>query len=390
MRTGTALVLMAVAGSLLLVACDVPSHLSSGEVDAPDRWELTEELRIGALDDPEYALSRIPRVALGPDEAVYIAQPHSIRVFDREGQYLRELGREGQGPGEFQSLTRLGWQGDSLWVVDYMQSRVTWYHRGMELAGVDRIEPIQLPEPFYSATPRWVFSDGSYAMEPLITGFVLGTPAADRIPIARASEGAPQRVILRYRGGLNVPMGFGGMMGNEWIAHIFRDTNLFVYHPDGASILLVDRSFAATDTLASFRVSVIGVLGDTIRTKDIPYHPIRLDPQVANDMVEAMVDHLPPELAADVRTELGSPAFYPPVSMIAVGNDGRIWLRRELVGDRETYEWLVLDAGLVPVGTISLPKAVRIYAADEHTVWGAMEGELGVPYLVKYRIRADG
>ncbi len=313
------------------------------------------------------------------------------------GRYLRELGREGQGPGDFRSLGALGWQGDSLWVVDPEQSRVTWYHRGVDLIRVERVEPIQLPAPFYSATLRWVFSDGSFAMEPQLRAEALGTPDAERIPIVRVNpgdEGAEQRVMIRHRGGSQIPLGLGGMMGSARIAQIFRgDTNLFAYHPDGTSVVLVDRPFAATEGLASFRVSVIGVLGDTIRTAEISYTPIQLDPQVAEGMVETEVGALVPEvahLASDVRETLTPPpAFYPPVTAVGVGHDGRVWLRREFLPDRDTRAWLVLDQGLNPIGATLLPGAVEFRAADDQALWGFVEGDLGVPYLVRYRIQED-
>ena len=47
-------------------------------------------------------------------------QAHEVRIFDREGRYLRSMGRSGEGPGEFRDLWKL-WvmPGDTLWVGDY-------------------------------------------------------------------------------------------------------------------------------------------------------------------------------------------------------------------------------------------------------------------------------
>ncbi len=44
---------------------------------------------------------------------------HSIRVFDKNGKYLEQFGRRGQGPGEFQSTVTLLWigKGDTLYAV---------------------------------------------------------------------------------------------------------------------------------------------------------------------------------------------------------------------------------------------------------------------------------
>lgn len=64
-----------------------------------------EELSIGQLEGAdEYAFARISEVWATDDE-VYVADGRlpAVRVFDHQGTFLREIGRPGQGPGEFES-----------------------------------------------------------------------------------------------------------------------------------------------------------------------------------------------------------------------------------------------------------------------------------------------
>jgi len=70
-----------------------------------DIFSLTEDLSIGRAEgQEEYMFSRISSIDVDNEENVYVADSVSahIKVFDRHGQYIRTIGRRGQGPGEMQ------------------------------------------------------------------------------------------------------------------------------------------------------------------------------------------------------------------------------------------------------------------------------------------------
>lgn len=68
-------------------------------------FSLTEDLSIGKAEgQEEYMFSRINAIDVDDEENIYVADlvfAH-IKVFDRHGQYIRTIGRKGQGPGEMQ------------------------------------------------------------------------------------------------------------------------------------------------------------------------------------------------------------------------------------------------------------------------------------------------
>jgi len=85
-------------------------------------WSLSAQplLEIGATDDAASEFTAVRGVVRLADGRVAVANGGSneIRLFSREGQFLRSLGRPGSGPGEFRRIIRLLQRGDTLVGVD--------------------------------------------------------------------------------------------------------------------------------------------------------------------------------------------------------------------------------------------------------------------------------
>jgi len=90
---------------------------------------ISQELKIGQLDGPEeFLFASIADVAVNSKGDIYVADSrlNEIRKFDREGKYLLTIGRAGQGPGEFQSVSILTINGrDDLIAFDGRSDRIS-------------------------------------------------------------------------------------------------------------------------------------------------------------------------------------------------------------------------------------------------------------------------
>lgn len=98
--------------------------------------EVEEVLRIGVVEGAEpYQFFDVSAVAVDEAGRIYVANrmTASVRVFDPRGRFLRELGGKGQGPGEFQDVSRLYVTPDGVWVRDDRQLRVTGFSYEGEL-----------------------------------------------------------------------------------------------------------------------------------------------------------------------------------------------------------------------------------------------------------------
>ena len=107
----------------------VVSNPAPGRGGGPDEWRLVEELRLGRVDGtgPE-VFGDVHDVAVDGKGHIYVLDVGSkeVRVFDREGRHLRDMVRNGGGPGEKQYRNvfdhRLVWQPPNrLWIGDGRQ-----------------------------------------------------------------------------------------------------------------------------------------------------------------------------------------------------------------------------------------------------------------------------
>jgi hypothetical protein len=106
---------------LLFVSCRQPRSEWKGTVEVVDGVAVVrnpeepmyggdilsfeEDLSIGASEGKdEYIFSRIRNIDVDSNGDIYAIDTSSaqIRVFNRNGQYMRSIGRKGQGPGEMQ------------------------------------------------------------------------------------------------------------------------------------------------------------------------------------------------------------------------------------------------------------------------------------------------
>ena len=101
---------------------DLPSILST--------LKLREDLRIGIESgDENYMFSQLNSIQVSDEEEVivYDGLEVSIKVFDKNGKFIRKFGQKGQGPGEIQSVSYINLIGENLNVMDRGNNRFSYY-----------------------------------------------------------------------------------------------------------------------------------------------------------------------------------------------------------------------------------------------------------------------
>jgi hypothetical protein len=88
---------------------------------------LVEEASIGVeAGEDAYMLGRVVGIA-ATDDRIYVAdrQVPALRAYDWNGVWLRDIGREGEGPGEFRYPSAVGVDGEGrIWLHDQISTRL--------------------------------------------------------------------------------------------------------------------------------------------------------------------------------------------------------------------------------------------------------------------------
>lgn len=357
-----------------------------GERAQPAEWTSEPTIRAGEVDGPG-ALADVFNVAIGPRQTIMVAQStvSTIAVFDVEGDFVRTVGRAGPGPGEFDVLGRIGWTGDTLWVVDY--GKVHLFDAALEFVRTLAPPMPEAPRGVARMIPGSLLADGS------ILGIPFSFGGAAREPVMLLSQTGSVRRVLAYVStqgrSLDVDLGRGRPVS---VADPWPDFPLWMSAADGRSIIVVHRRAAAESSRAEFRIVRIGLDSDTLVNTTHSYTPVPLDEADRDSVYRMLAERYAPTRRVsvtaaeeDIRDRLLAPPFHPPVSDLLAGRDGTIWLRRGRTR-ADSVVWQVFDERGEVLGRVRLPAALDVEVAEVGRIWGVVTDSLDVPYIQVYEI----
>jgi len=103
------------------------------------KCSLEEDLSIGVKEgDENYILFRPSDIEVDAEGNIYVLDSgnHRVQVFDRNGKYLRTIGRKGEGPGEIKMAFKMSMGPDGkLYLLDIGNFRITIFNRDGEYVG---------------------------------------------------------------------------------------------------------------------------------------------------------------------------------------------------------------------------------------------------------------
>jgi hypothetical protein len=297
-------------------------------------------VRIGAIESPEEEVfGRIRDLAVSPEGNVYILdqQACQVRVFGPDGGFQFQFGQEGEGPGEFQTLS--GQHIDSSLLIRSLKQSVqvgdgrfaVLKSGSVSLRSIQPTESLLLVGPSSTDTLRAAPSADLFVRLPK-SSWVLKSPLCGLLHFSPAPDGA-----------LVVATGEDGFLSKgRW------DLEEWVWEESvqvaPAGVPLTDQDY---DDLLSL-----------VPERDRP---------------NATRDHL-------TTTPIKSA-----VCGLEVGTDGMIWLRLVDRDDRES--WVAHDpSSFRPLAHLFPPAGVALKGFGSGTGFGVWKDDLGVDYVVVYDI----
>jgi hypothetical protein len=374
--------------------------------------EMVEDLRIGVRDgDERYQFFRAFGFNVDSLGRILVANlgTSTIRVFDHDGRFVREIGAQGNGPGEFRSVTTPIVWGDTLGISDQTAMRFSVF---------DTSGTFLTSWPMLNAENRALYPVGAsrdgWAIWMNQFGFGQRTHRPGDVTTDTTRVGRMPTSLLAQaaaRGSAFTDSLIAGVFHWEsapttWIS---TDEGVMGYSPmfgAGASWTVDGHGRFVLRTGPEYHIDFFGLDGRLERRVTRDFERVLVTDAMVEDhlkRVEASVREQPPvpfdRLGAARRHAAASRAeFLSPGGRIIVSNNGELWVDRvDIHGDaahyvsvpghtRSLFYYDVLDADgrYRFTGRMADRFSPRWVSGD--TVRGGLRDEEDVEYVVRYRL----
>lgn len=357
-------------------------------------WHLGGEplTHIGTKDGAEYEEFADVRGVLSlADGTLVIADGASrqLRFFSHDGQFVSSIGRAGQGPGEFRSITDIwDWPGDSVAVWDRSLVRLSVYSSAGVLGRTQTYAKGESLAPGVSGAPVAVpnalgfYSDGTLAAyftvprrSPL--GETPQTMYRDSVTVWRfLTDGSPGDIVA-------------SVLGDEWFFFSWQGSITNAKHPMGRRLVtaISGEHFYYTPG-DSYEVSVYSSDGklERIVRRLAPPLPLTVD-EIARYRELAMREAPPGQERTWRRwldEEMPYPPSFPTYSRLVVDREENIWAQQYPLISDSTPRWTVFDRAGRLLGDVTFPDRFHSFEIGADYVVGVWRDELDVEHVRLY------
>jgi hypothetical protein len=372
----------------------------AGHVWDSDR-RLVSDLSIGVLEGaPEYQFGSIRAFDVDREGRIYVFDSHvpALRVYGRGGKWLRDIGREGEGPGEYkQPDSGLAILPDGRVALrDPGTGRITLYTPDGEYVGFYRIAGS-----FNTSNPMVAGQSGTVATPTVVN---LGTSVFEwKSGIALYHPDGTVDTVLTPDLGYESAQISAQKEGSSSINHVpFSPQQVEVYSPEGYFIVGINEDYSF-DLLRP--EGVLRIARDSWET-------VPVDPAEADAEREAATDNFRRNYPGWKWNGPPIPDHKPAYWQFHVADDGRIWvqvpapsyrymdpaeqkaeeerLNRTVVPFREPVRFDVFEPTGEYLGRVSTPEGFSprwpppVFRGD--TVWAITRDEYDVQRLNRFHL----
>ena len=377
--------LMRAVCAILVSLCSAGAERAAAQTTCPRTGSLEQELSLGGASAP---LRNIQDVMVHADGRVLITETDAktLKLFDASGKFVRSIGREGEGPGEFRAISSARLIGDSVWVFDAMLRRGTYLRLdGNAGTVVEFRAPLPNGQLYGSAVPfanRFLVLPGLPRITTVVPAEIVRQLYIVDPSSGRVSTLAPPLLMRAFMTMINLE-GRGRVSLPLPTPTIDR---LGVSRRDAT--VTIARGEVTSSGARSVRIARIGSNGDTLFARRVSVPPAPVEPAfIEAELAKTVPIYRPffPSEEAARRAILDLwvvEKHHPPVSGFMVDGGQRMWLRTSPA----TNDWLVLDENAAPFACVPAPAELRIVGVTSEHLWGVQSNADGTQALLRYRL----
>lgn len=350
----------------------------------------------GGSADSEASLTLIRHLAVNDRGIVFVDERNQrVTFLSHKGQHVRSWGRAGAGPGEFELPGRIGFRGDSIWVRDAANDRITFFNHNGRVLRVSTHRPTDgnresSPAPSTLLADKLALALPSFSVAP-------GAQVPTTPLLLVTEDGVIQDTLAR------VPMSHARWIITDPKRKEAQKLRIYAPNPFAGGAMYdatSDGQYASWATYAMrpgemrVDVAVLSVRGKRTTRFSVPYRPVPISAKLIEEVVDERVSRLKSvpspfsripdkRLREWARAGLTHPNHLEPVTALVIAADGeRVLVRRELRAGSESV-WEAYDMNGERVRRFTLPKQAEILEARGDTIWGVLPDSLNVPAIIR-------
>ena len=353
---------------------------------------LVPEVAVGELDGPEeYLFGSVRAIAVDDDHSLYVldGQASHVRVYDSAGAYVATLGREGEGPGEFEVPIGIAVSEGRVLVRDPANGRVQLF----DLDTWEVEEWKYTPSPYFMNTPLFTDDQGRIYVD-------ISDPG--QLFIVMDSDGTQIDTIS----GPDAP---GDFDANEYRVY-YEDERISAseripFSPGWYWTVHSTGHFLSALSTA-YRIDL--ERDDGVLRIEREHVPVAVSDEERDHHRQLIVEEMRQLDAGWSWDGPGIPDHKPPFRGLRAGTDGRIWVRlwtegRQVANEDHDpsnpasapYTWVqplrydVFEADGTYLGAVDLPEGFSLSAPPvfgRSFVWAVERDDLGVERVRRYRL----
>lgn len=346
-----------------------------------DEWRVTQALAsIGGVDvSRPYRLFDVRGAVRLGTGAIVVADftSRQIRWYAEDGSFLRAVGREGGGPGEFKSILNM-WRirGDSVAVFDFGNARMTVLGPDGEIGREVGVQPLL-------ARPVGPFADGSFlAWRPtsqIATGRTTVGVHRGRALFVRLNSSGEVVDTLTERP--------GAVRYHDTVAGRPLMASPPYTNPSGFSVAVAPEHWYYS-SLDRFEIEEYSQEGRIRRLIRCDVSPRPVTPELVERwrrFAREEFSQMPP-VFRDWRVNLPVPETLPAHGALLADSEGYLWAA-EYSLEEESTTWWVFNADGRWLGAVAIPPGGTLTQIGSDFVLGVWKDELDVEQVRMYGLR---